>query len=307
MSDLEHLASRFFSVDAAMTLGVRGLRLLMVFVGAWVLVRIVRRLLPRVVSTVTRRMSSRSGETEAELLKRTNTLSGVFAWLGVLVVWGVSLLMGLRELGFDIAPILAGAGVVGLAVGFGAQNLVRDVISGAFILLENQVRVGDVVTINGVGGAVEGLSLRTITIRSLDGTLHVFPNGSITTLANQTHEFSYYVFETGIAYAEDTDRVAKVLEELGAEMEKDEKLGPDVLAPLEILGVDAFQDSAVVIKSRIKTKPSRQWAVGREMNRRIKKRFDALSIEFPFPQRTISYAEGAEGEATETEAKARAT
>jgi small conductance mechanosensitive channel len=200
--------------------------------------------------------------------------------------------MALREIGFDITPILAGAGVIGLAVGFGAQNLVRDVISGFFILIENQIRVNDVAVINGTGGLVEEINLRTTVLRSQDGVVHVFPNGSITTLSNMTREFSFYVFDIGVAYKEDTDRVAEVLREIAEEMRRDQRFAPVILEPLEVLGVDRFADSAVMVRARIKTQPIQQWNVGREMNRRIKKRFDELGIEIPFPHRSVHIGAG---------------
>jgi small conductance mechanosensitive channel len=199
--------------------------------------------------------------------------------------------MVLREAGFDIGPLLAGAGIVGLAVGFGAQNLVRDVISGMFLLIENQVRVNDVAVINGTGGLVEELNLRTTVLRGLDGTLHIFPNGAINTLSNMTHGYSFYVFNVGVAYKEDTDRVVSVLQEIAAEMMQEEPYRPMILEPLEVLGVDKFADSAVIIKARIKTMPIQQWTVGREMNRRIKKRFDELGIEIPFPHISLYFGE----------------
>jgi len=193
--------------------------------------------------------------------------------------------------GFNIGPILAGAGVVGLAAGFGAQHLVRDVISGLFMLLENQIRVNDVAIINGTGGLVEEINLRTTVLRGLDGTVHIFPNGTIESLSNMTREYSYYLFEIGVAYKEDTDRVVEVVKQLGNEMMQEDEFKADILAPMEVLGVDKFADSAVIIKARIKTVPIRQWAVGREMNRRIKKKFDELGIEIPFPHQTLYFGE----------------
>ena len=199
--------------------------------------------------------------------------------------------MLLKEAGFDIGPILAGAGIVGLAVGFGAQNLVRDVITGIFILLEDQVRVNDVAIINGTGGLVEQINLRTTVLRGLDGTVHVFPNGTITTLSNMTHGFSYYVFDIGVAYKEDTDHVAQVVKQIGDTMMEEDAFKSDILEPVEILGVDRFADSAVIVKARIKTAPIKQWTIGREMNRRIKKKFDELGIEIPFPHMSLYFGE----------------
>jgi moderate conductance mechanosensitive channel len=218
---------------------------------------------------------------------RANTVVGIISKTAVTLLWAVAIVMSLRELGFDITPILAGAGVVGLAVGFGAQNLVRDVISGVFMLIENQIRVNDVAIINGTGGLVEEINLRTTVLRSADGVVHVFPNGTITTLSNMTREFSYYVIDMGVAYKEDTDRVVQVMQEVAAQLQTEEPFKDLILEPLEVQGVDRFADSAVIIKARIKTLPIRQWTVGRELNRRLKKRFDELGIEIPFPQRTL--------------------
>ncbi|MCL4849667.1 MAG: mechanosensitive ion channel family protein, partial [Acidobacteria bacterium] len=165
--------------------------------------------------------------------------------------------------------------------------LVKDVISGFFLILENQVRVGDVASINGTGGMVESITLRTISLRDFSGTVHVFPNGSINTLANLTKDFSFAVLDIGVAYKEDTDHVSDVMRRAGDDLMRDEKYAPSILAPLEIIGVDNFGNSEVVIKIRIKTIPLKQWEIGRELRRRLKKAFDAEGIEIPFPQRTL--------------------
>ena len=166
------------------------------------------------------------------------------------------------------------------------------------MLLENQVRINDVAIINGTGGLVEQINLRTTVLRSLDGTVHVFPNGTITTLSNMTQEYSYYVFNIGVAYKEDTDHVSAVVKELADEMMQEETYRSFILAPLEVMGVDQFADSAVMIKARIKTAPIKQWMVGREMNRRIKKKFDELGIEIPFPHRSLYFGEASKAFAT---------
>ncbi len=189
--------------------------------------------------------------------------------------------MILNELGANIGPVLAGAGIVGLAVGFGAQTLVRDIISGFFLILEDQVRVGDVAAINGQGGFVEAINLRTIVLRDFDGTVHTFPNGGITTLANRSKDFSYYVIDLAIPYQEDPDQVIALLQEVGAELQKDDQFGPLILAPVEVVGVDGFGDWAVTVKLRIKTMPLKQWEVGRELRKRILKTLDAHGIEHP--------------------------
>lgn len=206
----------------------------------------------------------------------------------VMIVLSVMVaLIVLSELGVNIAPLLAGAGVVGLAVGVGAQKLVQDVINGAFILFEDTVAVGDTVDVGGRTGVVEAISIRSIRLRDAAGKVHTIPFSAVDTVVNMSRGFAHAELEIGIGYREDTDRVTAVLKEIGAEMQADPEFGPHILEPLEVLGVDRFADSAVVIKARFKTAPLKQWPVGREFNRRLKQRFDALGIEIPFPQRTV--------------------
>ncbi len=228
---------------------------------------------------------------ELELKKRAKTLVSVLRKIAYAVIWTVAFMIVLSQFGINIGPILATAGVMGLAVSFGAQNLIRDFISGLFIILENQVRLGDVAIINGTGGLVEAINLRTIVLRDLSGVVHIFPNGSITTLSNMTHGWSAYVFDIGVAYKEDTDRVAAVMHEVLESMRRDEAFGPNILEPLEIFGVDDFADSSVVVKARVKTKPIKQWDVAREYRRRLKKAFDAQGIEIPFPHISLYFGE----------------
>jgi small conductance mechanosensitive channel len=201
----------------------------------------------------------------------------------------------LHHVGVNITPILAGVGILSLAVGFGAQTLVKDVINGLFILVEDSIAVGDVVTIRGTGGLVEAVNVRTIRLRDLQGSVHIIPNSQVDMITNMTMDYSYYALDVRVAYREDTDAVVAALQEIDAEMRADPTFAADMLAPIEILGVDQFTDSAVVIKARLKTKPIKQWSVGREFNRRMKKLFDARGIEIPFPQRTISWSEPKHG------------
>ena len=228
-------------------------------------------------------------------VKRVDTLTHVIRDIARTVVWGIGVLMICSEVGLDLKPLLAAAGIGGLAIGFGAQNLVRDVISGFFILLENQIRVGDVVQIAGIGGLVEEVRLRTIVLRDLAGNVHIVPNGIVDKVQNMTKGYSYYLFDIGVAYREDVDEVMGVLKEIGAELQADPQFGGDILEPLDMLGVDKFADSAVLIKCRIKTQPIQQWRIGREMNRRIKKTFDARGIEIPFPHQTLYWGEPKKG------------
>jgi len=206
--------------------------------------------------------------------------------------------MILGELGVEIGPILAAAGIVGFAIGFGAQNLVQDIISGFFILLEDQIRVGDVVEIAGKGGLVEKITLRMIVLRDLAGNVHFVRNGEINIITNMTKEYSRYVFDIGVAYREDVDKVIEVIQQVDEGLRGDPEFKDDILEPIEILGLDQFANSAVIIKARTKTKPIKQWRVAREFNRRLKKKFDERNIEIPFPHVTLYMGEDKQGQAT---------
>jgi len=267
------------------------IRILVILLVGWITTRVVHHWFPRLRTRIVTQMIRRRGGHDIELEKRAATLSGIIRNTMAVIVWILAIIMALKEGGFDIGPILAGAGVVGLAVGFGAQNLVHDVISGMFMLLENQIRVNDVAILNGTGGLVEAINLRTTVLRAQDGTVHVFRNGAITTLSNMSHGYSYYVFDIGVAYKEDTDHVIDVLRGVAADLMKEDAFRAVILEPLEVLGVDKFADSAVIIKARFKTTPIQQWTVGREMNRRIKKKFDEVGIEIPFPHTSIYFGE----------------
>ncbi len=227
-------------------------------------------------------------------VKRADTLTHVVREVARSFILVVGSMMILSELDIDLKPLLAAAGLSGLAIGFGAQSLVKDMISGFFILLENSVRVGDVVEVAGVGGLVEEVKLRTITLRDLSGSVHVIPNGIVDKVKNMTKVYSYFVFDVGVAYRENVDAVMAVLKDIAEELRRDSAFNADILEPLDMLGVDQFADSAVVIKCRIKTNPMQQWRIGREMNRRIKNTFDAKGIEMPFPHRTIYWGDPAQ-------------
>ena len=219
----------------------------------------------------------------AAQIKRAYTLTHIIRDVARIVILFVGMTMILSEGGVDLKPLLAAAGLGGLAVGFGAQSLVKDLISGFFILWENSVRIGDVVEVAGVTGLVEDVELRTIKLRDVSGTLHVVPNGVIDKVKNLTKDYSYSVFDIGVAYRENVDEVMGDLQEIAEEVRRDSRFADDILEPLEMLGVDHFRDSAVMIKCRIKTEPHKQWRVGREMHRRIRNTFNAKGIEIPFP------------------------
>lgn len=226
-------------------------------------------------------------EAKLEEGKRVNTLIGIVKGILNIALAVIFILIFLRELGIDIAPLLAGAGIIGLAVGFGAQELVRDFISGFFMLLENQLRVGDVVKINDTRGVVEAIELRTITLRDISGTVHIFQNGKINSLSNMTKEWSGAVFDIGVAYKENADHVISVMKEVAEELGGVDGYKDLMLEPMEVFGLDNFGDSAIVIKARIKAVPGKQWFVGREYRKRLKAAFDKVGIEIPFPHRTI--------------------
>jgi len=228
---------------------------------------------------------------DLEAEKRLNTLMGIVRKGAGIIIWSLFIMIFLKKINIEIGPILAGAGILGLAVGFGAQELVRDVITGFFILLENQIRTGDVAIINGTGGLVEKIELRTITLRDLSGVVHIFQNGKINSVSNMTKGWSAMVFDIGVAYKEDLNKVMRIMKEVADNLQNDSVFKSKILEPMEIFGLDAFGDSALVVKGRIKTRPIEQWNVGREYRKRLKQAFDEHHIEIPFPHRTIYWGE----------------
>lgn len=280
-----------------------GVRIILVLGGAYIFTRVIHLLIERLHLFVTPGKGPKADVLEKK--KRAETLRHTLSNLVTTVVMAVAGLILLRELGVDITPIITAAGIGGLAVGFGAQNLVRDIIAGFFILLEDQIRVGDIAIINGKGGLVEAIRLRTIVLRSFDGTVHIIPNGAINELSNMTKDFSYAVLDVGVAYKENVDHVMDVLREIGEEFEKDPAFSEKLLGPLEVFGVDKFDDSAVIIRSRIKTLPIQQWGVARELRRRVKNTFDEKGIEIPFPHITIYTGEASKAFPVELAEKLR--
>ena len=229
---------------------------------------------------------------ESEATLRIKTLVKLFYWMGSLIIMGAILYMVLENHGFNVAPLLAGAGIVGLAFGFGGQYLIRDLINGLFILIEGQYRINDVVKINEYGGLVEDINLRITTLRDLAGRVIIIPNGEVKTVVNFTREYAQALLDIGVAYKENVDKVMDVIKAIGKEMQEDAYFGRLILGELEMLGVDDFGDSQVTIKFRIKTLPIKQWEVSREFRRRLKNRFDELGIEIPFPHRTLYWGIG---------------
>ncbi len=276
---MEHLA-RLWAGMGGVT--VTALRITLIVVLAW----FVSRLLQRGIRAFRERIASRLDDREA--VKRAETIGRVFRYLVAVVVTLIAGMLVLGEIGISVAPILGAAGVVGLAVGFGAQSLVRDYFTGFFILLENQVRQGDIVNLGGGhAGVVENVTLRFVQLRDYDGRVHFVPNGQITTVINMTRGFANAVMDVGVAYRENTDEVMDVMRAVAAELRADPGFGPRIRDDREIAGVDLWGDSAVVIRCRIRCQPAEQWAVRREYLRRLKHAFDAAGIEIPYPHLTL--------------------
>lgn len=241
--------------------------------------------LQRVVRITRTRIQERLGGADSQ--RRAETLGRVVRYLIAVVVGAVALMLVLSEVGISLAPILGAAGVVGLAVGFGAQSLVKDYFTGFFILFEDQIRTGDVVNVAGIGGLVEDVTLRHVRLRDYSGNVHFVPNGLITTVTNMGRGFAHSVIDVGVAYREDVDEVIAVMREVGAALRADEAFAPRILADLEIAGVEAWEDSSVKVRCRFKVAPLAQWEVRREYLKCLKKAFDERGIEIPFPHVTV--------------------
>lgn len=277
---------------AARWLANQGLKVAAVLALAFLLQRFASRAIPKGVEQYIRARAAEEPASEVE--KDIRTLSVVLGKATAVLIALGALFMVLAQLGLNLAPLLAAAGVLGIAVGFGAQALIRDILSGLLIILEKQYRVGDVVNIAGIGGLVEDISLRRTILRDLDYTQHVIPNGEVRVASNMTKIKSRVNLNIPVAYKEDLDRVIVVLNEVGQEMARDPVFGPLILEPPKVLRVDKFADSAVEIKVLGETLPIRQWDVMGEYRLRVKRAFDRLGIEIPYPHRTI-YWGNAEG------------
>lgn len=241
-----------------------GVNMVVVLVGAFVLVRTARAAIQHLQHHL-----YGHPESDLEWRRRASTLAGILIRLVTVSVWFVATLVLLRELDIDVMPILTGAGIAGLAIGFGAQNLVRDVISGFFMILEDQVRVGDLARINGIGGIIENVNLRTIVLRDGEGAVHVFPNGTVTALANLSKQFANALVEIQVDYHENIDRVFGSIRDVGLSMQNDPQWAPLLLAPLEILGIESLANDRATIKTKFKTQPLNQGKVANELRRRL--------------------------------------
>ncbi len=259
-----------------------GLRLAIIAGGSLLLVHLLRLGADRVLRAVVEGGAGKVGERE----KRALTLAHIVKAVGATAIVMIAAMMGLRELGLDITPIIAGAGVVGLAVGFGAQSLIKDVIAGFFIILEGQFGVGDVIRTGDITGQVERLNLRVTVLRDPQtGAAHFIPNSELKVVSNLTKEWSRVTLNVGVTYREDIDRVVGVLKRVGQEMSVDERVGLLILETPEVLGIEALGESQVTLQMVVKTLPQKQWEVARELRKQIKAAFDKEGIEVPYPHR----------------------
>ncbi|MGB8434781.1 MAG: mechanosensitive ion channel family protein [Burkholderiales bacterium] len=266
-------------------------RVLLILIVAWIVMWIGSR----AIGAMRIRMQSRADSDDRA--KRIETLGRVFRYVLAVVVSVIAGTLVLNELGISVAPILATAGVAGIAVGFGAQSLIKDYFNGFFLLVDDQLRQGDVVEVAGIGGLVEEVTLRYVRLRDYDGNVHFVPNGQISTVTNRTRNFAFAVMDIGIAYREDVDEAIEVIREVGRAMRADDSFGPRILEDLEVAGVDQWADSAVIIRCRFKVKPIEQWGVRRGFLQRLKAAFDAHGIEIPYPHLTVYAGEPKQGAA----------
>jgi small-conductance mechanosensitive channel len=264
-------AARIDAVTAwAMTSGVR---IIIILLAASLLLRMIRLLVARLSPTLTGLVQQ-----SLEAQKRAQTLTTIARTTATTVVIVITIMLVLGEIGIDVAPLIAAAGIGGLAIGFGAQNLVRDMITGFFLLLEDQIRVGDIVKIGDKSGQVEQIGLRIITLRDFDGSVHIIPNGAITSVTNQTKGFAYAVVPVGVPLQTNVETVTAILKEIGDALRQDSAFMADLLDEVEVLGIDDFAAPRLKFTVRVKTLPAKQWRVARELRRRIKLTFDAKDI-----------------------------
>lgn len=268
--ELQVIIARLF------TTGVRILIIILASLLGYYLLRLISRQLERLV-----KVEEYAAVNERE--QRVKTLTTILRRTGLVLIAAIAAVMILSELGLDVGPLIAGAGIVGLAIGFGAQTLVKDIISGFFILLENQFTIGDVISVGGISGGVEKMTLRATFLRDLEGTLHVIPNGEIRILSNKTKRWARAVINVEVAYKEDVERVLATLERIGQEIWQDEGYRPLLLEEPAVSGVEELGDSAMTLRIMVKTQPGKQWEVSREPRKRIKETFEEEEIEMPYP------------------------
>ncbi|MDX1765570.1 MAG: mechanosensitive ion channel family protein [Candidatus Saccharimonadales bacterium] len=261
-----------------------GIRIAAIIAGAWLFGRFGKMVISR---TIRAAIKSDNFATKREEKLREDTLISIISTTLKVLVWLLAVMIILSELKIDIGPLVAGAGVAGIAIGFGAQELIQDFVSGIFIILENQYRVGDVVEFEGTSGQVTEITMRSTVLRDLDGNVHHFPNGMIRHTVNKTMEYSNVNMDIGVAYEADIDKVERVINEVGSALGQDEVWGSDIVEPPTFWRITNFGDSSVDVKIVGKTKPSKQWTVAGEFRRRLKKAFEKEGIDIPYPQRVV--------------------
>lgn len=270
---------------------IAAFRIALIIVAAWISIVVLQKAVRRVRLQIAEHIGG------MDAARRAETVGRVIRYLIAMIVSAIALMLVLGEVGISLAPILGAAGVVGLAVGFGAQSLVKDYFTGFFILFEDQIRTGDVVNVAGIGGLVEDITLRHVRLRDYDGNVHFIPNSLITTVTNMSRLYAQAVMDVSVAYRESVDEVFTLMREVGAQMRKDQAFSPKILEDLEIAGVEKLDDSAVVLRCRFKVLPLEQWNVRREYLRRLKAAFDERGIEIPFPHLTLYAGAGKDGQA----------
>ena len=281
LDDIIRRIAEILSIDGAVLLRTGG-RVL----GTWLLAALAIWLIGVAAHRIEKTVDDGDDSVTTLREKRGRTVAQLLRSVGRVTVISIAILLTINVF-INIAPILAGAGILGLAISFGAQSLVKDLISGFFILSEDQFAIGDIIEAAGKGGVVERMTLRVVVLRDLGGIMHVIPNGEIKVVSNRTRSWSRSIIDVGVSYNEDIDRALGVVRDESAQFSTDPKWSVLLDGPVEVLGVDAFGDSSVVIRTLIKTQPGSQWSAGREFRRRLKIRFDREGIEIPFPQRDV--------------------
>jgi small-conductance mechanosensitive channel len=268
-----------------------GIKIIFVVILTLILIKVIKVTSNRLSSVLQKKKADEESE------KRAKTLTSVIQNFLIILVLIVSAITVIGQLGIEIAPVLATAGIAGIAIGFAGQSLFKDIINGFFLLLWDQIRVNDYVQISEKRGMVEMINLKMTMLRDFNGNVHYIPNGTIDIVTNMTKDYSRYLFEIGVAYREDVDEVIEVIKEIDRGLREDPGFKEDILEPIEIFGLDKFADSALIIKARTTTKPLKQWRIAREFNRRLKKKFDEMGIEIPFPHRTLYIGQDKKGQA----------
>jgi small conductance mechanosensitive channel len=274
-----------------------GLSILLILVGAYILHYLSRKFIEKLVRVAIVPDPNTSADSER---KREDTLIRIFTWTIRIVIMVVAVMMVLQETGIPIGPMLAGAGILGLAVGFGGQYLIRDIITGFFMILENQYRIGDAVQFDNTSGVVEDISLRITTLRDLNGTVHHIPHGEIKRVSNLSKNFSRINLNIGVTYDSNLDEVIRIINQTGQDMAQDERWKASIIKPPQFLRVDDFTDTSIVVKILGETLPSKQWEVTGELRKRLKYAFDNAGIEMPFAQKIIHHISGTPNKPPET-------